>query len=128
MALALYISLWVLELFGMSIPNKASLALILWLLDIIPYIWPIVGSIPAVIAWLTGFWLWGWIIVWIIATVINMVENNVLIPLLMSKTLWINTVVIFISMILGWMIMWLVGVLLAVPIAAIITLLFEKDF
>jgi predicted PurR-regulated permease PerM len=29
MALALYISLWVLELFGMSIPNKASLALIL---------------------------------------------------------------------------------------------------
>lgn len=128
MAVALYLSLWALELFGMSIPNKVSLALILGLLDIVPYIWPIVGSIPAVIAWVMGFGIWWWIIVWVIASLINIIENNVLIPLLMSKTLGINTVVIFISMILGWMIMWLVGVLLAVPIAAIITLLFEKDF
>jgi len=112
----------------MSIPNKLSLALILWLLDIVPYVWPIVGSIPAVIAWLTGFGIWWWLIVAGIASIINMVENSVLIPILMSKTLWMNTVVIFISMILGWIIMGLVGVLLAVPIAAIITLLFEKDF
>lgn len=128
MAAALYVSLWILELFGMSIPNKLSLALILGLFDIVPYIGPIVGSIPAVIAWLTWFGIWWWVIVWLIAWFINIIENNVLIPLLMSKTLWINTVVIFISMILGWMIMGLVGVLLAVPIAAIITLLFEKDF
>jgi len=128
MATTLYVSLWILELFGMSIPNKLSLALILWLLDIVPYVWPIVGSIPAVIAWLTGFGIWWWLIVAGIASIINMVENSVLIPILMSKTLWMNTVVIFISMILGWMIMGLVGVLLAVPIAAIITLLFEKEF
>lgn len=128
MAVALYVSLWILELFGMSIPNKLSLALILGLFDIVPYIGPIVGSIPAVIAWLTWFGIWWWVIIWLIAWFINIIENNVLIPLLMSKTLWINTVVIFISMILGWMIMGLVGVLLAVPIAAIITLLFEKDF
>jgi predicted PurR-regulated permease PerM len=128
MATTLYVSLWILELFGMSIPNKLSLALILWLLDIVPYVWPIVGSIPAVIAWLTGFGIWWWLIVAGIASIINMVENSVLIPILMSKTLWMNTVVIFISMILGWIIMGLVGVLLAVPIAAIITLLFEKDF
>ncbi len=128
MAVALYVSLWILELFGMSIPNKVSLALILWLLDIVPYIGPIVGSIPAVIAWLTWFGIWWWVIIWLIAGFINIIENNVLIPLLMSKTLGINTVVIFISMILGGMIMGLVGVLLAVPIAAIITLLFEKDF
>jgi predicted PurR-regulated permease PerM len=50
MAAALYVSLWILELFGMSIPNKLSLALILGLFDIVPYIGPIVGSIPAVIA------------------------------------------------------------------------------
>lgn len=128
MAVALYVSLWILELFGMSIPNKLSLALILWLLDIVPYIGPIVGSIPAVIAGLTWFGIWWWVIIGLIAWFINIIENNVLIPLLMSKTLWINTVVIFISMILGWMIMGLVGILLAVPIAAIITLLFEKDF
>lgn len=128
MAVTLYLSLWILELFGMSIPNKLSLALIFGLFDIIPYVWQLVWSIPAIIAWLTWFGIrWGLIIVGI-AALINTIENNVLIPIFMSKTLWINTVVIFISMILGGMIMWFVWVLLAVPIAAIITLLFEKDF
>ena len=47
---------------------------------------------------------------------------------MMNKSLGINTVVIFISMILGGIIMGFLGILLAVPIAAIITLLFEKDF
>jgi predicted PurR-regulated permease PerM len=47
---------------------------------------------------------------------------------LMTKTLGVNPVVIFISMIIGAMILWVVGVLLAVPIAVIITLIMEKTF
>lgn len=128
MAIALYVSLWILELFGISIPNKVSVSLIFGLLDIIPYIGPIVGSIPVILAWLMGVWFWGWALLFWITFLINTIENNVMVPLLMNKTLGINTVVIFISMILWGMIMGLVGVLLAVPIAAIITLLFEKDF
>ncbi|HCY20760.1 TPA: hypothetical protein DIC40_02715 [Patescibacteria group bacterium] len=50
MAIALYVSLWILELFGISIPNKVSVSLIFGLLDIIPYIGPIVGSIPVILA------------------------------------------------------------------------------
>ena len=60
--------------------------------------------------------------------VIQWLENNVLIPVLMNKTLGVNPVVIFISMIIGGLIMGFVGVLLAVPIAVIITLLIQKDF
>jgi predicted PurR-regulated permease PerM len=51
-----------------------------------------------------------------------------LIPVLMNKTLGVNPVVIFISMIIGALILWFVGVLLAVPIAVIITLVLEKTF
>jgi len=47
---------------------------------------------------------------------------------LMNKTLGVNPVVIFISMIIGWLIMGILWVLLAVPIAVIITLLLEKTF
>jgi len=46
----------------------------------------------------------------------------------MNKTLGVNPVVIFISMIIGWLIMGILWVLLAVPIAVIITLLLEKTF
>jgi predicted PurR-regulated permease PerM len=59
--------------------------------------------------------------------VINAIENNVIVPLMMNKSLGINSVVIFISMILGGIIMGFLGILLAVPIAAIVTLLFEKE-
>lgn len=125
---AMYVALWIASLFGMNIDNKLSLALILWLLDIVPYIWPFVWWIPAVLA--GGMWfgvIWIVVIAWIVF-LINTIEANILIPVIMNKSLGINTVVIFISMILWGLIMWFMWILLAVPIAAIITLLFEKDF
>jgi len=127
MAGALYLCLWILEIFGMWIPNKLSLALILWIFDVIPYIWPIVWSVPAIIAGITWFGVRGWIILICIAVVINMVENSVLIPLMMWKRLWMNMVVVFVSMIFGWMLMWLLWIFLAVPIAVVITLMLEND-
>jgi|GEM_PF-5958406 len=42
MGLALYVAFRILELFGMEIPSKASLALIFGVLDIVPYIGNIV--------------------------------------------------------------------------------------
>lgn len=126
--LTMYAWLWIMSAFGMDLPSKASLALILGLLDIVPYIGPFFWWVPGFLTWLTGFGIrWG-IIVIAVVFIINTIENNILVPLLMNKTLWINTVVIFISMILWGLIMGVVGILLAVPIAAIITLLFEKDF
>jgi predicted PurR-regulated permease PerM len=51
-----------------------------------------------------------------------------LIPLLMNKTLGVNPVVIFLSMIIWSLVIGFVWVLLAVPIAVIITLFVEKKF
>ncbi len=125
--LAMYVSLWIMQLFGMDIPSKLSLSIILGLLDIVPYIGPFVGWIPAVLIGLTHYGAIGWLIMAGIILFINTIESNILIPFMMNKSLGINSVVIFISMILWGIIMWFLGILLAVPIAAIITLLFEKD-
>jgi len=51
----MYGALWLMSALGMDISNKASLALILGLLDIIPYFGPFVGGIPAVLGAITGF-------------------------------------------------------------------------
>ncbi|MEI6426064.1 MAG: AI-2E family transporter [Candidatus Absconditabacteria bacterium] len=125
--LAMYVSLWIMQLFGMDIPSKLSLSIILGLLDIVPYIGPFVGGIPAVLIGLTHYGAIGGLIMAGIILFINTIESNILIPFMMNKSLGINSVVIFISMILGGIIMGFLGILLAVPIAAIITLLFEKD-
>lgn len=126
--LMVLLALWILSLFGMNIPQKWSLALISGITELIPYIWPIVwGFIAVLVAYIHIGWT-GAIIVLAIFIIIQWLENNVLIPVLMNRTLWVNPVVIFISMIIGWLIMWVLGILLAVPISVIITLMFEKTF
>jgi predicted PurR-regulated permease PerM len=70
----------------------------------------------------------GALIVGVMVFIIQWVENNILIPILMNKTLGVNPIVIFISMIIGGLVMGVVGVLLAVPISVIITMIFDKTF
>lgn len=125
---AVWLSLLLLSIFGMNIPQKWSLALIAGITELIPYIGPLLGGFVAcVVAFIHFGWL-GVIIVGAIFIVIQRLENNVLIPVLMNKTLGVNPVVIFISMIIGWLIIGVLWVLLAVPISVIITLLLEKTF
>ena len=125
--LAMYAVLWIIQLCWMEIPNKESLSIILWLLDIVPYIGPFVWWIPAVLLGLTHYGIRGGVLMGTTIFIINTIEGNVMIPVMMNKSLWINPVVIFISMILWGIIMGFIGILLAVPIAAIVTLLFEKE-
>ncbi len=132
-ALAMWLALRIMSWFGVEIPNKLWLAILTWLLDIIPYIWPLISGLLLFIIWLLYNTIWvAWLSVWILFG-INFVQNNVLTPLFMNRALWVNSVLILISMVIWWMIMWFLWVLLAVPIAVIITLLtqdkekLEKD-
>lgn len=125
--ISVYAALWILSLFGMDLPQKGSLAMIAGLTEFVPYLWPIFASVAAILVALLHHWIYWWIVVLIIFFVIQRLENNVFIPFLMNKILWVNPIVIFVSMIIWGLIMWFLGVLLAVPIAVIITLMLEKD-
>lgn len=122
------LALWILSLFHMNIPQKGSLALIAGITELIPYIWPLLWWAVAVLVAYIHLWVTWALVVLGIFILIQRLENNVLIPVLMNRTLGVNPVVIFISMIIGGLIIWFLWVLLAVPIAVIITLLFEKTF
>jgi len=125
-AVAMWLALQIMSWFGVEIPNKIWLAIMTWLLDIIPYIWPFISAALLFVVWL----LYNTVVVAVLAVWIlfgvNLVQNNILTPLFMNRTLWVNSVLILISMVLWWMIMWFLWVLLAVPIAVIITLLFQN--
>ncbi|MFZ2150732.1 MAG: AI-2E family transporter [Candidatus Absconditicoccaceae bacterium] len=122
-----YAALWILSLFGMDLPSKGSLAMIAGLTEFIPYLGPIFASVAAVMVALLNYGIYGALIVLAVFFAIQRLENNVFIPLLMNKTLGVNPVVVFVSMIIGGLIMGFLGVLLSVPIAVIITLMVEKD-
>ena len=52
-------------------------------------------------------------------------EEKFLVPVLMWKTLWVSPLVVFICILLCGTIMWFFGVLLAVPMAVIVSLAFH---
>ncbi|MFA6255999.1 MAG: AI-2E family transporter [Candidatus Absconditabacterales bacterium] len=124
----MYAALWILAIFGIDLPQKGALAGIAAMTEFIPYIGPLIGGLAATMVAFIHFGLYGALVVIGVVILIQRLENNVLIPLLMNKTLGVNPVVIFISMIIGALILGVVGVLLAVPIAVIITLIMEKTF
>ena len=128
MGVTMYAALWILVLFGIDLPQKWALAGIVALTEFIPYIGPIVWWLAAALVAFINFWIYGALIVIGVVFLIQWLENNVFIPLLMNKTLGVNPIVIFISMIIWALILGVVWVLLAVPIAVIITLIMEKTF
>ena len=125
-AVTVWITLVIMWWCGLEIPNKLWIAVIAWLLDIIPYIWPIfTGLLLFVVVVLYNSFLVA-ILVVLILYVFNVIQENILTPVLMKKALWISPVLILISMMLWWVIMWFLGVLLSVPIAVILVIFFWR--
>ena len=120
-----YLWLWALELFNISVPQKFTLAILAWLFEIIPYVGPFLWWLPAAVSALI-FSGWRWFLaVVILYILIQQSEEKILVPVLMGKTLWVSPLVVFLCMILCWTIMWFFWVLLAVPMAVIVSLAFR---
>lgn len=127
-ALVVYFALVVLALFGMPLSNLWALALMAWFTEFIPYIWPILWSIPAIIVATSMYGLKWFVIVTLLYVMIQRLENNVLIPLLMNKSLGVSPLLIFLCVLIGWSVLWFIGILLAVPLAVLVTMIIKKDF
>lgn len=123
--LTVWVLLLTLSLFGIKLPNILTLALIAWLTEFIPYIGPILWAVPWVLVWTTSYGFTWLIAVLLVYWLVQWSENNILVPLVMNQALWVSPLVIFIAMIIGWSVLWFLWVLLSVPIAVIVTLIFE---
>ena len=122
--ITVWITLVVMWWCGVDIPNKLWIAVIAWLLDIIPYIWPIFTWVLLFVVAILYNSFFIAILIVIILYVFNLIQENVLTPVLMKKALWISPVLILVSMMLWWVIMWFLWVLLSVPIAVILVIIF----
>jgi predicted PurR-regulated permease PerM len=57
---------------------------------------------------------------------ISQVENNILVPLLMNRAVGLSPIVIIFSLLVGFQFMGVLGLILAIPIATILSI-FAKD-
>lgn len=95
--------------------------------SIIPYLGPILTFIPAlIIALLTSWWMIGkLLIVWML---VQFIEGNVIQPNIMGKQLDIHPLTIIIVLLVAGDLLGLVGLILGVPLYAIIRVLVRYGF
>ncbi|PLT34606.1 AI-2E family transporter [Bacillus sp. V5-8f] len=102
---------------GMDYP--LVLGMIIGVTNIIPYFGPIIGATPAVIIAVTiSFKLV--IITLVIVFVLQFLESNILSPLIVGKTLHLHPLFIILALLAGGEVGGVIGLILAVPILAVI--------
>ena len=114
-----YISLTLVELiFNFDTERTFTLALISGVMEFIPYMGPFIALVPAFIIGIGISWKAAFVIT-ILYIIIQQIENNFLVPYVMSRSLDLSPFLVFVVMIAGATIGWILGIILAVPIAAI---------
>ena len=108
-----------------GLPNALVLAFLAGLMEAIPMVGPLLGAIPAALVALSiapAKLLWV-----VVATVIiQQVENAVLVPRVMRKAVGVNPFVSLLAIFAFSSFFGIAGALMAIPMAAIIQLLFER--
>lgn len=101
------------------------LAMLAGLLEIIPYLGPILSSIPAIFfAFIQNPPLA--IVVVLLYVLIQKTENYILVPKIMEKTVGASPLVILLALLVGFKLAGIIGVLVAVPLVAVFTVVIDE--
>jgi len=101
------------------------LALLAGLLEVIPYIGPIISAIPAI------FFALGQspalaVVVLVLYIVVQKTEGYLLVPKVMERTVGTSPLLVLISLLVGLKLAGVMGLLLAVPLVSAITLVVSE--
>lgn len=94
--------------------------------NLIPYVGPIVAYVGTILSCLINGDIHKMIIALIVLVVIQLIDGNVIGPKLLSNAVSIHPLIVIISLVFGSAIGGLLGMLLAVPVGALIKVLFMK--
>ena len=104
-----------------QVENALFLAIISTAFEIIPVFGPFIGSVPGVLVSFVHGGLPFGIIIAIMYLVIQKIESNVIYPLVVQRVLKVPPLVVIIALVVGVKLGGFLGVIIAVPIAAVLT-------
>lgn len=110
----------------LGIPYALPLALLAGILEIVPFIGPIIAAVPAVILGFSSSTFLGFAAL-SLAVLIQQLENYVFVPKIMEKSTGVSPIIVLIALAVGYKLAGITGTLMSVPVVIIIqTLLQEK--
>jgi predicted PurR-regulated permease PerM len=102
----------------LKIPYALFIGLLAGLFDIIPYFGPVLGFLPAAALALSQSPLTVlWVLLLFIAA--NQIENSLISPWLIGDRVGLHPLVVIFAVLVGGYLMGILGLLIAVPVAAI---------
>lgn len=108
-----------------GVPLALALALLAGVLEIIPIIGPLVATVPAVVLALTVSWQLA-LVVLAIYGVAQLIQNNVIAPVVFSRSIELSPVIVTFALLIGAELMGVAGAIIAVPLVAAIQVLVEN--
>jgi predicted PurR-regulated permease PerM len=111
----------------LQLPYALPLAILAAVGELIPMIGPTVGALPALaVAMLHARWqFWA---VLIFAFVLQKLENYLIVPRVMSHSMQISPLAVFVAFMIGASLLGVIGALIAIPVAAIAQVAFDEAF
>jgi predicted PurR-regulated permease PerM len=121
--LLVFLLMW--PIFGFM--DALVLGLIAGVLEAVPFIGPLLSAVPAL---LLAFGEGGLTPLWVVLAylVIQALENNVILPLIMARGMEVHPVAVMFSMLLCVAAFGVLGVLVAAPVVAIVSILHEEVY
>ncbi|HET9721870.1 MAG TPA: AI-2E family transporter [Candidatus Saccharimonadales bacterium] len=103
-----------------GVPFAGLLALIAFLVEIIPTAGPLIAATPAIVLGLSQSLLKG-VVVALIYIIIQQIESHILSPLLLGRTVRLHPIVIIIALLIGFEVYGILGAFIAVPVTLCIS-------
>jgi predicted PurR-regulated permease PerM len=111
----------------LDLPYALPLAIVAGVMEVIPFLGPVLGALPAVIiAYSINPVLALWVVIAMI--VIQQLENSVLVPHIMNRSLGVHPLATLLTFTAFGLLFGIMGALVAIPIAAIGQLVFDRSF
>jgi predicted PurR-regulated permease PerM len=92
------------------------LAIIAGLFEVLPMIGPIISAVPAFLVGISMSWFMGFSVL-ALFFIVQQLENNIIVPLIMKKTVGINPLLTLIALTIGAKLGGLIGAFISVPVA-----------
>ena len=105
-------------LYFLNVKFALLLAVLAGLLEIFPYIGPVLAGIPAVLIGflqtpILGLW------VFILYFAVQQIENYIIVPLVVGRVVGLNPIVVILALLIGGELGGILGMILAVPLTAV---------
>lgn len=107
-----------------GLPYALLLASIVAITNIIPYIGPFIGATPAILVGLTTSWKMT-LSVLVVNVIIQIIEGNIVSPQVVGRKLHMHPLFIILALLVGGQVAGIAGLILAVPIFAILKVIIQ---